>query len=211
MTQDIIIIGAGGHGRVLLDALQMSGTTVRSFTNHNKNLHGSEIDGTTVIGDDKKILKFDVKAVLLVNGVGSTGNPARRVDTFNRLREAGYHFTNVIHSGACVSSRARLGEGVQVMAGALVQTGAEIGANSIVNTGATVDHDSRIGTHVHIAPGAMLSGDVTVGNGTHIGTGACVIQGITIGANSLIAAGAVGVENVGNQCRVDGNPAQEMK
>lgn len=191
MTGGVIIIGAGGHARVLLDALRLMSCTVLGYVDPAFAKGAQGPGGVLVLGGDEALKEFSAADVQLVNGVGSVGPTASRNAVYRRGKDAGFVFARVVHPSAVVSSSVLLGEGVQVMAGCVVQTDAQIGANSIINTCASVDHDCRIGETVHIAPGVTLSGNVSVGDRTHIGTGAVVIQGISIGADSLIAAGAV--------------------
>ena len=191
MTATVIIIGAGGHARVLLDALQLSGCKVLGFVDPAFTKGAQGPGGLPVLGGDEVLKDYSMSAVQLVNGIGSIGPTMLRGAVYRRGKEAGFSFARVVHPAAVVSASATLGEGVQIMAGCIVQSGAEIGANSIVNTRASVDHDCKIGETVHIAPGVTLSGNVRVGDRAHIGTGAVVIQGISIGADSLVAAGAV--------------------
>lgn len=146
----------------------------------------------------------------LVNGLGSVMNTALRADIFNKFKNLGYNFRQVVHPSAIIAKDCILGECVQIMAGAVVNTGTNIAANSIINTGAVVDHECIIGSHVHIAPGVTLSGGVLVGDGSHIGAGATVIQGVSIGRNALIGAGAVVLKDVPPNAKVVGVPARAM-
>jgi sugar O-acyltransferase (sialic acid O-acetyltransferase NeuD family) len=191
MTAPVIIIGAGGHARVLLDALQLSSIKVIGFVDPAFARGAAGPGGLPILGGDEALKDYPAADVLLVNGVGSIGPTKARAAAWRRGKDAGFSFARVVHPSAVVSASATLGEGAQIMAGCVIQTGADIGANSIINTRASVDHDCKVGETVHIAPGVTLSGSVRIGDRTHIGTGAVVIQGITIGADSLVAAGAV--------------------
>jgi sugar O-acyltransferase (sialic acid O-acetyltransferase NeuD family) len=204
----ILVIGAGGHARVLADCLCRLALPVMGFLDTDSTLHGRRIAGFPVIGDDDILRDHLPASVTLVNGVGSVDIPLRRRAVFERLAATGYAFRAVVDAAAFVAGEVALGDGAQIMAGALVQTGARIGANVIVNTGAIVEHDCEIEDHCHIATGARLSGSVHVGAGCHIGAGATVIQGVRIGAGALIAAGAVVVRDVQPGQRVRGVPAQ---
>jgi len=191
MSAGVIIIGAGGHAQVLLDALQLSSCKILGFVDPAYAKGASGPRGLPMLGGDEVLDGFSVSEVQLVNGIGSIGPTTSRGSVWRRGKAAGFTFAQVVHPSAVISPGATLGEGVQIMAGCIVQTGAEIGANSIINTRASVDHDCKIGETVHIAPGVTLSGNVRIGDRAHIGTGAVVIQGISIGADSLVAAGAV--------------------
>lgn len=201
-------MGAGGHGRVVLDALEAQGHRVLGFVDSNPDLAGRTIDGVAVLGGNDALDAFDKSAVVLANGVGSIATMEVRRRVFDGLVDAGWRFVTVVHPAAWVSPRAVLGPGAQVLAGAIVQTGACIGANSILNTRASVDHDCVIGDHCHLAPGVILSGNVSVGDEVHIGTGATVIQGVTLGERCFVAAGAVVTRDVPASTQVFGVPAR---
>jgi UDP-perosamine 4-acetyltransferase len=211
MTRPVIVLGAGGHAKVLIDALQACSTPIRGILDNDPAKQGGVILGIPVLGTDAKLKEWAPNEVVLVNGLGSTESLLPRAALHERLRAQGHAFLSVIHPSAVVSPHARLGEGVQIMAGAVVQAGTRLGDGCIVNTGALVDHDCALGGYVHVAPGAVLSGGVTVGSNTHIGTGAAVIQGIRVGSRCLVAAGAVVVHDVPDGSRVAGIPARKIK
>lgn len=208
MTVPLVFLGAGGHGRVLLDLALEQSLPVIGITDSNPEMKGKLVWGVPVLGDDQAVLAMDPGSVRLVNGIGSLGPTLRRRDTWQKFRNSGFRFQTLVHHGALVSSRAVLEEGCQVLAGVVVQAGARIGENALLNTGASVDHDCDIGAHVHVAPGAVLSGGVFVGEMTHIGLRAAVIQGIHIGSGCLVAAGAVVIHDVQDGMRVQGLPAK---
>jgi sugar O-acyltransferase (sialic acid O-acetyltransferase NeuD family) len=209
----IIILGAGGHARVLADALRPA--DVLGFTDSDVLKSGMKLLNISVLGSDDIVLSYAPAEIQLVNGLGSIGGTAegisRRAKLFQDFKQRGYRFRSVVHSSATVAEEVALGEGVQIMAGTVLQTGCRIGANTIVNTRASVDHDCRIGSHVHIAPGVTLSGDVEIGDHTHIGAGATIIQGVHVGANCHVAAGAVVVNDVPAGALMMGVPAKEVR
>lgn len=211
MTRLVIVLGGGGHAKVLIDALQTCSIPVHGILDNDSTKHGSEILGVPVLGSDDHLKKWKVHDVVLVNALGSVNLPQARASLFERLQAQGYSFLSVVHPAAFVSAHAHLGEGAQVMAGAMVQTSVRVGNNCIVNTGARIDHDCVIGDHTHVAPGVTLSGDVIVGSHAHIGAGATIIQGIHVGKRCLVAAGAVVVQNLSDDTRVAGVPAKEIK
>lgn len=210
MTLPVLIIGGGGHAKVLIEALKRCSTKILGIVEADVAKIGTAISGIRVIGDDKVVAGYNPDEVLLVNGIGSVNVPKTRVDVFEKFKAQGFSFTKVIHPSAEVAADVVLGEGVQIMAGVVIQPGSVIGANTIVNTGATVDHDCQIGDHVHLAPGVTLSGEVKIGKASHIGTGATVIQGMKIGNNCLIAAGSVVVDDIPGDTEVMGIPAKKV-
>jgi sugar O-acyltransferase (sialic acid O-acetyltransferase NeuD family) len=211
VTKPVLVLGAGGHAKVLVDALLACGTQVLGLTDADAARHGSLVLGLPVVGNDEAVLKHPAADILLVNGIGGVRGEALRREVFERFLRSGYGFATVVHPSAVLARAVGLGEGAQVMAGVIVQAGATIGRNAIINTRASVDHDCIVGDHVHIAPGVTLSGAVTVGDGAHVGTGASVIHSIRIGAGSVVAAGAVVIRDVPDGARVAGIPAKEMK
>ena len=200
----VILLGGGGHARVLQDILeQREDVKILGYTDWKPR----EDLGLKYLGNDDALRDYSALDVYLVNAVGSMRLPQDREKVFRKGKGLGFRFLSVIHTKAVISTHTSLGEGVQVMAGAVVNTGAVIDDDVIINTNATVDHDGRIGAHTHLAPGVTLSGHVVIGAGCHLGTGACVIQGIAIGRESLIGAGAVVIRDLPERVMAWGIPA----
>lgn len=206
----LILLGAGGHAKVLIDALRSRGLGIHGIVDADPARHGQTLSGVPIVGDDNAVFAMAAETIWLVNGVGSVRVSAARRRLHESFKARGYRFAGVVHASAIVAPDVVLAEGVQVMAGAVVQTGCRIGEGAIINTRATLDHDCEIGAHTHLSPGVTLCGSVVVGEGSHIGAGATVIQGVRIGRNSMVAAGAVVIRDVPDGIRVAGVPAREM-
>ena len=205
-VKPIIILGGGGHARVVVDTLYAHKADVIGFVD--KDPLKTTLNGLPRLGAEDYILEScNAEEIVVANGIGSIGQPGARYEWFVRLRQHGYSMVSIIHPSSIISPSVRLGMGVQVMARAVLQPGVHVKENTIINTGAIVDHDCEIGAHVHIGPGAVLSGNVSVGDGAHVGTGASVIQGIKIGAKSIVGAGSVVIRNVEDNVIVAGVPA----
>ncbi len=211
MSLPVILTGAGGHAKVLVDALRVAGREIKGILLPDKSLWGTSIWGIPVVGDDDCIDRYRIDEIEIVNGIGSIRDPSTRKNVFTKMKNKGFCFATVVHPSAVVSVESSSREGTQIMAGAIIQAGCEIGRNVIINTGAIVDHDCHIGDHVHLAPGVSISGGVMVGAGTHIGTGASVIQGITIGESVVVAAGSVVTQDIADGVQVRGIPARILK
>jgi sugar O-acyltransferase (sialic acid O-acetyltransferase NeuD family) len=207
----VIIIGAGGHAKVLIDTLRLKSVEILGIVDKDSSKKGQDLMGVLVIGSDEEVLNFAPQQIHLVNGIGTVQVSSVRRRIFEEYKNKGYQFESVIHPSAIIAADVELTEGVQIMAGVIIQPGCCVGVNTIINTGSLVDHDCQIGSHVHIAPGGVLSGGVLLENNVHIGTGAVIIQGVKIGVNSLVAAGAVVIQNVKNDVTVAGVPARELK
>jgi len=204
------VLGAGGHAKVVINALQALDANILGITDPDSETHGKSILGVTVLGGDKVVFEHAFDSVILVNGVGSTNVSDHRKSIYQRFLDAGYSFRTVVHLSAVIGNDTEISDGAVVMAGVVIQPGCRIGANSIINTRASVDHDCVIGAHTHIAPGAVLGGGISVGEGCHIGAGATVVQSIKIGDSALIAAGATVISDVPAKGRVAGVPARDM-
>ncbi len=204
MKKKLIIIGGGGHARVLNHIIGIIGIDeVCGYTDQAPT--GLSIP---YLGCDDIIKKFSSEDILLVNGVGSSGRPTQREALFQKFKREGYSFHSLIHPKAVISSDVEISEGVQVMGGAIINTGVILGENIIINTGAIIDHNCELEPHTHIAPGVTLSGGCRIGTGSHIGTGATIIQNISIGQRSLIGAGAVVVKSIPPNSKAMGVPAK---
>jgi sugar O-acyltransferase (sialic acid O-acetyltransferase NeuD family) len=202
-----ILIGAGGHGRVLMEA--HAPARFAGILDAHSDL--SEVAGVPILGSDEKLPQLVAMGFThFVIGVGSASSCARRAQLFDAAFQAGLLPQSVIHHTAYVSPSARCGAGCQILPRVVIHTGAQLAEHVLVNTGAVVEHDCIIGAHCHLATGAVLCGGVVVGAATHIGAGAVIRQGIRIGSGALIAAGAVVVRDVPDGKTVVGVPARQV-
>lgn len=197
MERRIILIGGGGHAKVVIDAIQC-GKKFKIWGIVDPALRkGNTVLGIPVIGNDSvlpKIFKEGIKYAFIT--VGSIGNCSIRKKIYDNLKKIGFKLPIVVHPKAAIAKDVELGEGTFVAAGVVINPGTKIGKNVIVNTHSSVDHDCLIGDFVHIAPGVTLSGGVIVKDEVHIGTGASIIQRINIGKRNMIAAGYVVRDNL---------------
>ena len=209
----VVVVGAGGHARSVVDALRASGEHEPvACTDPRPGLAGSEIDGVEIVGDDSHLERLRDNGVEgAVIGVGGVGDNGPRERLFTHAEELGFALPAVVHSRASVAPAAALAEGAVVLAGAVVGPGASIGRDTIVNTGALVEHDCRVGDHAHLATGAALAGGVTVGDRAHVGIRAAVLQGVTIGPGAIVGAGAVVIREVAAGAVMVGSPARALE
>lgn len=205
--REVVILGSGGHARAVWDALRANATPVRGFLAPSAD--GSRLGDVPWLGGDDELA--GLSGVDAVIGLGSTGEPSRRVAAFERARAAGLSIRSVVHPSAVVAESAVLGRGVQVMLGAVIGAGVRLGSGVIVNSGAVIDHDCVVGAQSHIAPGAVLAGDVIIGERVHVGLGARIIQGVVVGEAAIVGAGAVLLEDVRPHDTVVGVPARRRE
>lgn len=202
MSEQIIVIGGGGHAKVVIDCIRANGDTVIGILDDNLS-PGDRVLDVPVLGCISDYGKYGDTSIVLAIG----SNSARR-----RIAEGidGKWYT-VVHPTAVVSHHAVLGLGSVVMPNAVINAGAVIGEHCIINTCAVVEHDDRLGNYVHISPSAVLGGTVTVGSETHVGIGVAVKNNITICDGCVIGAGAVVVKDI-TECGVYvGVPARKKQ
>lgn len=213
MNLPVIIVGGGGHAKVLLESLILRGQKVLGIVDVDPALWGSSLRDVRFLGGEEQLQSYDAGSVMLVNGVGCVDARSlqKRKAIHERFAGRGYRFARVVHPAAILATDAILDDGVQVMAGAILQSSARIGPDTLINTGAIIEHDCRLGAHVHVATRAVLAGGVAVGDDTLIGAGAVVVQGIRIGARSVIASGAMVRHDVPAGITVAGVPAVELR
>jgi sugar O-acyltransferase (sialic acid O-acetyltransferase NeuD family) len=204
----IIVLGAGGHAKVVIDTMHQLNMNILGLTVRNAVLTGTMVLGEKILGTDAVVPDYGVDKIRLANAVGSVSSPGTRLELFERFMDQGYDFVSLVHPRATLCSSVTIGRGSQFFAGSVVQSGTHIGNNVIVNANATIDHDCHIGSHVHIASGAILCGAVTVGRSAYIGAGAIVKEGLSIGVNAIIAPGSVVLSDVPPNTRVSGHPAK---
>ena len=191
-----ILIGGGGHGRVLLETIeqQRPGVVVGVLDSRPGLKQVTEVP---VLGGDEMMPRLkDLHFTHFVIGVGSSQPCRVRAELYLAARKAGLEPLAVVHPAAVLSHQAQLAAGCQIMARAVVNTGARLGGHVLVNTGAIVEHDVVIGAHSLIGSGAILGGGVQVGERSSIGAGAVIRQGIRLGAQVVIAEGVVVKQDV---------------
>lgn len=199
------VLGAGGHGKVVLAALAAAGVPVPVVLDDDPARHGGEILGVPVRGPIASLADLEVRRAVLA--IGSNGARRRLAE---ELEETVPDLTWVtaVHPSAVLGPGVDLGPGTVVMAGTVIQPGTTVGAHAIVNTAASVDHDCRVGDYAHLAPGVRLAGEVTVGEGAFLGVGAVTVPGATVGPWAVVGASAAVVRDVPPGVTVVGVPAR---
>lgn len=189
MNEQIIIVGASGHGKVMADIIQKSGDTVVGFLDDNPEL-GEDFVGFPILGKTEKFVDYkNCKFVIAI------GNADIREKLADKLE--GVKWYTAVHPSAQISEvETLIGEGTAVMANAVINSGAKIGKHCIINSGAIVEHDNQIGDYVHISVGAKLAGNVQIDKSTWIGIGAVISNNLCVCSECMIGAGAVVVKNI---------------
>lgn len=208
MAGTLVIVGAGGHGRVCADVAQAAGFEVVGFCD-SAMTKGQKINGITVIGAeaaDAAALGAAETPQIFV----AVGDNERRLELLDQSQKLGFACAKLIHPSAILSPSCEIGEGTVVVAGAVVNANARIGRGCILNTACSLDHDNILNDGVQICPGAHAAGGVTFGARAFVGTGASIIPNISIGARAIVAAGAVVTTDVPDGMSVAGVPAKAI-
>jgi UDP-perosamine 4-acetyltransferase len=203
-NKSLVMLGAGGHARVLQEILAEQGATLSGYLAPTS--EGAVVDAIW-LGADENLSQFNPGEILLVNGLGSASSMGIRRKVYEAARAQGFSFRSVVDENAIIRSSSTLGAGAQIMPGAIIGSGVSIGNNVLINTGAIVDHDVSIGAHTHISVAAAIGGQASVGESTHVGLGARIIQGVTVGSHCTVGAGAVVIRDVPDGSVAVGVPA----
>jgi len=199
----LLIAGAGGHAKVVIDAIRACGDGQSLIVrDDNTALRGTLLSGLPV---ECPVVVGEMRHRPFHVAVGN--NRVRQKLTLDLLR-IDMHPTNVVHPRACCARDTEVGDGSFLAAGAIVGPAARLGAGAIINHGAVVDHDCTIGPWVHVGPGAVLGGNVSVDEGVLVGAGAVILPGVRIGAWATVGAGAVVTKDVAPGHCVVGIPAR---
>jgi UDP-perosamine 4-acetyltransferase len=207
-----ILLGGGGHARVLLEILlQMGAPPVHGILDSDASRWGQALHGVPILGGDDLLGNLPQRGVgYFAVSLGATGDYQPRRRLFEMARSVGLEPVTIVSPQASCSRWATLGAGAQLLPLSIVNAGAQIGINAIINSGAIVEHDCVLGDHVHVASGATLASTIRVGVGAHIGAGATVRQGVSIGEGAIVGAGAVVVDDIAPWSCVVGVPARPM-
>jgi sugar O-acyltransferase (sialic acid O-acetyltransferase NeuD family) len=210
VTVRVLGLGAGGHAKAVLEALDAAGGyEVVGLLDPRRD---GDVLGRPVLGDDSLLERqYDDGVRHAFIGLGGVGDTAPRRRLYELARTNGFEIVSVVHPSAVVSPSAEVGAGATILARAVVGADTRLGEDVIVNTAAVVEHDCRIGDHAHLATGALLASGVEVGDGAHVGAGAVVRQGIRIGAGAIVGAGAAVVRDVEPGAVVAGVPARVLR
>jgi sugar O-acyltransferase (sialic acid O-acetyltransferase NeuD family) len=202
VTLSAIVLGAGGHARVIGSILHRLDIPIKGYLDaaYKPGDH-EEIKYARLIGhtDDLGNYSPDQHAVYI-----AVGDNHKRAQLMDAALQQGYKMPALIHPGSQIEQDCKVGEGSVVCMGALLATEVAVGQGVIINTGCSVDHEAVVGDYTHIAPRAVIAGRVRVGKGVFIGIGACIAQGLNIGDGSIIGAGSIVLKDVPAKTKITG-------
>jgi len=196
-----VILGAGGHAKVVYDACVSSEKDVHFL---------ADIKTSEGFNKVPVIMETELRpeSHILVLGIGDNAN---RKNVYEKYHSAGFKFETIIHPSAVISVNSKIGSGSVVLAGAVINHSAEIMEAAIINTSAVVEHDCLVEDFAHISPSATLCGGVRIGTGAWIGANSTIIEYKSIGSNAVIGAGSVVNKDVKDNIRGAGVPFKEFQ
>ena len=207
----VLVWGAGGHGKVVVDALMLDNQwEIAGIIDEDRLKSGTAVLGVKVLffdGDLPGTAKYFACECVTI----AIGDNYARYEKFEQIRRAGLRPVNVVHPSALISRFVNIGEGVTILAGTAINAGTVIEDNVCVNTSASVDHDNYLEKSCHIFPNATLTGGVRVREFAYVGSGAVVTPNLTVQKHSYVGAGAVVLEDVPEGMVVCGVPSKPLK
>lgn len=196
--QKIIVFGASGHAKVVIDILEKSGRwEIVGIVDGKQSGAAGSVFGHDILGADEDLPGI-VEKMDVVHGIIAVGDNFLR----NRIHQKilnlcpGFKFGTAVHPDSSIARGVTIGDGTVIMAGAVINSDAKVGRFCIVNTNASLDHDSHLDDFASLAPGAVLGGNVTVGPFSAVSLGAMVKHGVTIGGHAVVGAGSIVMRDV---------------
>jgi len=209
----IIILGGGGHAKVLIDSISSSDSYEIEGVLDKQLKKGEKVSDVPVLGGDKFLdtCKDAKNNFSLAIGIGSVRAFDKRRIIYERYKKQGFDFPIIIHSKAHIAKSVKCRVGTQIMAGSIISSDVEIGENVVIYSGVIIEHDCKIASHCYISPGALLAGRIQIGENSFIGMGARILQGVKIGNFVTVGAGAVVTKNIEDKNTVVGMPAAPVR
>lgn len=200
MHRQVIIVGAGGHAKVVADIVRLSGSEIAGFLDDRD---PAELSDYNVLGKISDIMSFS-DTCEFIPGIGNNKIRQRIMETYP------VHWCSAIHPTAVLSDSVTVQGGTVIMANAVINSGSMIGRGVIINTAATVDHDNILHDYVHLSPGVHLAGTVEIGCRSWVGIGGIVINNVMICADCTIGAGSVVLKDIEQAGVYVGVPAHKV-
>ncbi len=200
----VIVVGAGGHAKVVIEILTANGISVSYCIGSSKD--PKTCCGVPVLVGDEQLSTLKQKGYSKI--IIAIGDNLLRKKLADQVKLLGYELINAISSFAIVSDSITLGKGIAIMAGVIINAETKIGDLAIINTGSTIDHDCQIGEAAHIAPQCALTGNIQVGNFSFLGVGCKVIPGVKIGDKTIIGAGSLVLNDIPAGSKAYGVPTK---
>lgn len=196
----MILFGASGHAKVIIDILEKQNIDIKFLVDANPKIRS--LQSYEVKSEKEYSPKIEDEVII---SIGSNSIRKKLAEKINSS------FGWAIHPSSILGDDVSIGQGSVVMAGAVINSSTHVGNHGIINTSCSIDHDCSIADYVHVSPNATLCGTVSIGEGTHVGAGATIAPNLSIGKWATIGAGAVIIKDVPDYAVVVGNPGRIIK
>ena len=192
MNKKVVIIGFGGHGRVIADIVRAKGDTVLGFLDDHASNYATDFQNTdnnqnVVLGKVEDYIKYSDAEFII--GIGNN-------DVRKKLSSLNCKWYTAVHPSAVISPSVKIGEGSVISANTVINSEAVIGMHCIINTGSIIEHDCILEDFVHISSGVKLGGGVKIGLSSFLGVGSVIDKLTEIKPNTVIKAGSVIDKNI---------------
>lgn len=213
MVESLLLVGAGGMGREVLDAVRATNAVeprwrVEGFLDDRPDLPG-EVAGVPVLGPVDEIGSWPRARIVLCTG--HPDRPWSRALIAARLDLPAERYATIVHPSASLGTSVTVGHGSVLLAGAVATASVTIGDHVVVMPGSVFTHDDVLAHHTTFGAGTLLAGGVVVDTGCYVGSGAVVRQGVTLGSWSLVGMGAVVLDDVPAATVWVGSPARLLR
>lgn len=208
----IIIIGASGHAKVVIDIIEKQNEfEIFGLIDSYKKV-GEEIFGYKILGTEEDISNLKTTHNIY-GGIIAIGDNWTRMSMYHKIIGVSkdFKFISAIHPGATLGKNIFIDEGTVIMPGVIINSDANVGKFCIINTNSSLGHDGMMKDFSSVAPGVTIGGSVTIGKSTAISLGASIIHNVSIGNYSIIGSGALIVEDVDDFKLVHGSPGKVIK
>ena len=214
MGVPLLVVGAGGFARETVEAVHaINGIERRwdlmGFLDDDPALHGTEIDGTPVLGPTTLVHEHPDATVVVCTG--SPRNYFSRKQIVRRLELPPTRFATIVHPSASLARSTSVGPGTVLLASVVATASVSIGSHVAVMPGVVFTHDDVIGDFATVGAGVLLAGAVNVGEGVYLGSGCMVREDRSIGDWSLVGMGSVVTKDVPDEEIWIGSPARRLR
>ncbi len=206
-NQQLLIIGAGGHAKVVADCAQLMQQFSAIALLDDRYPDHTQLLEFPIIGPISELTQLSAHYSHVAVALGDN---RKRVQLLQECQKLGFKLPILVHPSAVVSPYAQIEAGTVVFATAVVHAEAKVGFGNIINTGAVVEHDVCLGEGVHLAPQVGLAGGASVGDLSWIGIGASVLGSVQIGCEVTVGAGSVVTQDIPDKATVVGVPAKAI-
>jgi len=205
--KNLLIAGAGGHGKVVAEVAEAMGKWKNiAFVDDKHAILNGHLKWPVIDSINNAHMYVEKYKDIVV----AIGENELRIKLLNYFVEQGFSLPVLIQPGSTISPTCSLGEGSVVFSQVAINAEAKIGRGCIINTASSIDHDCNIEDGVHICPGTHLGGQVSIGTLSWVGIGSSIIQQINIGKAVTIGAGSVVINDISDDLTVFGIPAKDI-